>query len=75
MVDAARHDPSNPAYDPNVRQMLHVGYKIAAAMGERYTLLLDSCRAPIARNVTQNIYDRHLVPLFLGNSSAAQKRC
>lgn len=64
---ALRHDQSNPAYDSNVRQLIHVGYKIAAALGDRYTSLLVSCREPIARNVTQNIYRRHLVPLFLGD--------
>jgi hypothetical protein len=61
-----RHDRSNPAYDRNLRQLVHVGYKIAAAMGPRYTDLLEANEATIATNVTTNIYDRHLVPLFLG---------
>ena len=50
-----------------MRQLLHVGYKIAASMGERYTDLLDSCEDSIARNVTANLYERHLVPLFIGD--------
>jgi hypothetical protein len=61
-----RHDPSNPAYDASVRQLLHVGYKIAAAMGARYTDLLRACEEPIARNVTGNLFERHLKPLFVG---------
>ena len=65
VVAAVRHDAADPAYDLNVRQLLHVSYKIAAATGERYLRLLESCREPIARNVTANIYERHLVPLFL----------
>ena len=48
-----------------MRQLLHVSYKLAAGMGERYLRLLESCREPIARNVTANIYQRHLVPLFV----------
>ena len=64
---AVRHDPANRAFDPNVRQLLHVGYKIAASLGERYTDLLDSCEDTIARNVTANLYERHLVPLFIAD--------
>jgi len=63
---AVRHEPSNPAYDPHVRQLLHVGYKIAAAMGARYTDLLRACEEPISRNVTANLLERHLRPLFMG---------
>jgi hypothetical protein len=63
---ALRHDQKSPLFNPHVRQLLHVGYKIAAHMGDRYTRLLDACESSIARNVTQNLYDRHIVPLFLG---------
>jgi hypothetical protein len=61
---ALRHDQKCPLFNPNVRQLLHVGYKIAAHMGDRYTKLLDACEPSISRNVTQNLYDRHIVPLF-----------
>ncbi len=64
-ASALRHDQSNPAYDPNVRQLLHVGYKIAAKMGQRYLDALETHRIDVARNVTENIYERHLKPLFL----------
>ena len=62
---AIRHDPSDPAYDPQVRQLVHVGYKVAAEMGNRYTDLLVASRQTIARNVTRNLLERHLRPLFL----------
>ena len=62
---ALRHDQANAAYSPDVRQLLHVGYKVAAEMGERYTAMLVECREAIARNVTENLYQRHLRPLFL----------
>jgi hypothetical protein len=64
-VAAVRHDPKNAAFNPNVRQLLHVGYKIAAQMGDRYLGMLDVCEPSIARNVTDNLYGRHLKPLFL----------
>jgi hypothetical protein len=66
-VSALRHDQSNPAYNPSVRQLLHVGYKIAAQMGDRYLDMLETCEPTIAKNVTDNLYARHLKPLFVGN--------
>jgi hypothetical protein len=64
-VAALRHDPGCAAFNPSVRQLIHVGYKIAAQMGERYLALLEACEPAIAKNVTQNLYERHLKPLFL----------
>jgi hypothetical protein len=60
-----RHDRQNPLFNPNVRQLLHVGYKVAAKMGERYTRMLEACEESISRNVTENLYTRHIEPLFL----------
>ncbi|BDI32512.1 hypothetical protein CCAX7_45630 [Capsulimonas corticalis] len=65
---AVRHDPTNPQFNPDMRQLLHVGYKIAGQMGDRYLGMLDACEAAIARNVTENLYARHLQPLFLSNA-------
>jgi hypothetical protein len=64
-VAALRHDPANSGFNAHLRQLIHVGYKIAAQMGERYLRLLEECEPTIARNVTGNLYDRHLKPLFL----------
>lgn len=61
---ALRHDPSNKSFNPHLRQLLHVGYKIAAKMGERYVDMLDECQDSISRNVTENLYERHMKPLF-----------
>jgi tagaturonate epimerase len=63
-VAALRHDPSHPAYNPHLRQLLHVGYKIAAKLGPRYLEALAAHRSSVARNVTENLYARHLRPLF-----------
>jgi hypothetical protein len=64
-VAALRHDQTNPAFNPNLRQLLHVGYKVAAQMGQRYLEALEFCQACVARNVTTNLYARHIKPLFL----------
>ncbi len=44
-VAALRHDPRNPAFNASLRQLIHVGYKIAAQMGERYLRLLETLRS------------------------------
>lgn len=70
---ALRHDPQNPAYNSSVRQLLHVGFKIAAKMGPRYLSQLEAHEAVIAKNVTENLYARHIAPVFLGRSSKTAK--
>jgi hypothetical protein len=66
-VGALRHNRLCKQYNPHLRQLLHVGYKVAAKMGERYLHMLEVCEATVARNVTENLYERHLKPLFIGN--------
>lgn len=66
---ALRHDPHSPAYNSSLRQLLHVGFKIAAKMGDRYLNLLEANEAVIAKNVTENLFDRHIAPVFLGKPS------
>jgi hypothetical protein len=46
--------------------MLHVGFKVAARMGRRYLDLLETNEKVIAKNVTYNLYARHIRPVFLG---------
>jgi hypothetical protein len=64
-TSALRHDQSNPQFNANVRQLLHVGYKVAAKMGPRYLDMLQACEPSISRNVTENLFERHIRPLFL----------
>lgn len=64
-VSALRHDQTNRDYNPHLRQLLHVGYKVAAKMGRRYLEALEAHEACVARNVTANLYQRHLKPLFV----------
>lgn len=65
-VGALRHDPRCPEFNPHLRQLLHVGYKIAALKGERFLDAVRQCRTAISRNVTHNLLERHLKPLFAG---------
>ena len=65
-TSALRHIEGGPAYNASVRQLLHVGFKVAAKMGRRYLDLLEANEAVIAKNVTENLYDRHIAPVFFG---------
>ena len=65
-VRALRHDPTCPDYNLHLRQLLHVGYKIAADMGERFIRALEEFEEPIRKNVRHNILERHLKPIFAG---------
>lgn len=66
LVAALRHVQSDKRFDPGMRQLVHVGFRVVAAMGERYYEALDTHEAAVSRNVTVNLWERHLVPLFLG---------
>ena len=64
-VSALRHDPKCKDFNPHFRQLLHVGFKIAAKKGDRYLKALKQNEAVIAKNVTENLFERHLKPLFI----------
>jgi hypothetical protein len=63
-VAALRHDRSCPLYDRNLRQLLHVAFKLAAKMGPEYLDLLDRYEPAVSRNVTENLLARHIRPLW-----------
>ncbi len=64
-TSALRHDQGNPGYNPDLRQLLHVGFKIAAQLGDTYLDALKANREVVSRNVTTNLLERHMKPLFL----------
>jgi hypothetical protein len=63
-----RHDPSCADYNVHVRQLLHVAFKVAAEMGAEFTAALDGAREIASRCVADNLFDRHIRPLFLENN-------
>jgi len=65
---ALRHNPHSANYNPSFRQLLHVGFKVAAKLGHRYLNLLEANQDIIAKNVTDNLFARHIAPVFLGAS-------
>ena len=63
-VNTLRHVQSNPDYNLHLRQLIHVGFKVAAEMGDCYLDALKTHEAIIAKNVTENLWDRHIQPIF-----------
>ena len=63
-VAALEHDVSNSEYNLHLRQLIHVGFKIAAKMGDRYYQALKDNAAVINQGVTDNLYKRHILPIF-----------
>ncbi len=62
---ALRHDPQCRTFNPHFRQLLHVGYKVAAEMGDPFLQALESSRARIDGLVSENLFDKHIKPLFI----------
>lgn len=59
-----RHIPENSDYNPNMRQLMHIAYKMAALKMDQYFKLLDTNKETIAKCVYDNIYNRHICRLF-----------
>jgi len=59
-----QHDSDCPLFNANVRQLMHVSFKLAAKKGDRYLSLLKQHEAIVGQQVTNNIYEKHLKPLF-----------
>ncbi|MCS7338821.1 MAG: tagaturonate epimerase family protein, partial [Verrucomicrobiae bacterium] len=64
-VAALRHDPKCGGFNPHMRQLMHVAYKLAAKRGDRYLEAVRKCEHTVAQNVTRNLFERHIKPVFL----------
>ncbi|MEO2011841.1 MAG: tagaturonate epimerase family protein [Pirellulaceae bacterium] len=67
LASAMRHIQDHEHFNAHLRQLLHVSFKVAAKHGQRYLDLLKANCEVVARNVTENIYVRHMCPLFLAD--------
>lgn len=63
-VAALRHDQGCACYNASFRQLIHVAYKVAYELGDEYLQALEEHRESVARNVTGNLLQRHIIPLF-----------
>jgi hypothetical protein len=63
---ALRCNSASSSYNISFRQLLHIAFKVGAQMGNAYLDLLSANEAFIARNVTHNLFERHIRPVFIG---------
>ncbi len=63
-TSALRHVPDNPDYNSDMRQLIHVAYKLAAHKMDSFFKLLDSNEDHVSEAVYENIYNRHICRLF-----------
>ncbi len=59
-----RHDEKEPLYNPSFRQLIHVSFKVAAELRDRYYPALERHVDVIGREITDNLCDRHVALLF-----------
>jgi len=64
-AEALQHNQSCGRYNPDLRQLIHVGYKVAAELGPEFTDAVVECEQVIGPNVTENIFKRHIKPIFI----------
>ena len=64
LVHTIEHNPGHKDYNKDVRQLLHVGYKIAAEQRELFDQLRKENIFMLERRVTENIYQKHILRLF-----------
>ena len=63
-IKALAHDRSEPSYNPSLRQLFHVAFKLAAQRGDRYHALLQQHAAIVNRRVYDNLYRKHILQVF-----------
>jgi hypothetical protein len=63
-ASALRHVPGHPDYHAGFRQLIHVGYKVAAEMGDEFLQMVRQNREIVAQEVMTNIFERHIKRLF-----------
>ena len=64
-ANTLRHEQSNPDYDREIRQLMHCAYKVAAELGDEFTEALVKFEPTVEKNVSYNLFERHIKPIFL----------
>jgi len=63
-ANTLRHIPGHKDYNPNFRQLIHVGYKMAVEHQDEYYACLKKYDDIVGKQVYENIFNRHLCRLF-----------
>jgi tagaturonate epimerase len=63
-ANVLRHVESSPGYNPHFRQLIHIAFKVAAEIGDHFLQTVKANEATVSRNVTENLWQRHIRPIF-----------
>ncbi len=63
-ANTLRHIPGHPEYHAGFRQLIHVGYKVAAELEGEYLKMLGEHKDIVGEQVMINIFERHIQRLF-----------
>lgn len=63
-IEALDHNAACPNYRPQMRQFVHVSFKIAAELGSEFADALGTHREVVGRRVHDNLLHKHIEPLF-----------
>ena len=63
-AESLRHVPSNPNYNLNFRQLIHVAFKMAANLDDVYTDALKKHADIVGEQVIENLWERHIQLMF-----------
>jgi hypothetical protein len=63
-ASALRHIPGNHDYNSDMRQLMHVGYKLAAMKMDQFSDHLVNNSGIVGQCVYDNLYHRHICRLF-----------
>ena len=61
---ALRHNQADPLFNPSMRQLIHVSYKIAAELRDEYIPALEKHADIIGQQISDNLGARHINRLF-----------
>jgi len=62
--ESLKHEPGNSCYNPDMRQLIHVAYKLAGLQMKTFYALLEVNEKIVSKCVYENIYNRHINRLF-----------
>lgn len=59
------HEDGNMDYNPDMRQLMHIAYRLAAEKADVFSELLKDHEDIISQRVSDNIYKKHICRLFI----------
>lgn len=73
LLAALEHDQTCPRFNLHLRQLVHISFRIAAEKREQWMSLLTAHRSTVEARVRDNLFYRHIRPLFFGQPVQASK--